>query len=220
MSLATTFRKVLQPRAFSRALSVSLMAAFLLPVTGAPASAANFLEKLFGMQQQPVAAPRPSVVLPPVAPPSTANAIRRQKPKSEIVKARPSGATPVKAIAVRPPALPGPLGPFLLDPTLRRGDVVVTSEGLKVFAGQGRSQHGTGDFIALSQANRFVAGNTSALTDIDRANRLSSRPLVEVQAVPAAKPAAADKSAPLQAEAAHVVAADKRVSLGTDRRVR
>jgi hypothetical protein len=99
MSLATTFRRVLQPRALLRALSVSLIAAFILPVSGAPASAANFLEKLFGVQQQPVAAPRPSVVLPPVAAPSTAHTIRKQKPKSEIVKARPSG--PAGAIPAR-----------------------------------------------------------------------------------------------------------------------
>jgi hypothetical protein len=89
-----------------------------------------------------------------------------------------------------------------------------------VFAGQGRSQHGAGDFLALSQANRFVAGNTSVLTDIDRANRFSSRPLVEVQMAPAARPATAARSAQPLAQAAPVVAADKQVSLGTDRQVR
>ena len=141
-----------RPNRIVRAMSMALL---LLPLASAPAFAANFFEKLFGVQQAPAAASRPSVVLPPpVLPVQRATApIRREKPKASIVRVKPGDAPArIARAAVRPEILPGPLGPFLRDPTLRRGDVVVTTEGLKVFTGQGGGQHAHGDFLALAQA--------------------------------------------------------------------
>jgi hypothetical protein len=75
--------------------------------------------------------------------------------------------------------LAGPLGPFLLDPTLRRGDVVVTNNGLKIFVGPAKSQHRSSEFTALSTSSQFVSSNASTLEAIERANRASAQPLEE-----------------------------------------
>lgn len=183
MSAVKSIAAHLRPRQIARAAFASLL---MLPLAHAPASAANFFEKLFGVQQAPVAAPRPSVVLPPPVMPvqRVAPNIRKEKPKARIAHVKP-GETPARIArtSVRPEVLAGPLGPFLRDPTLRRGDVVVTTEGLKVFTGQGGGQHAQGDFLALAHAGRFAAGNSSVLAAIDRANRFSMKPLVEQQSV-------------------------------------
>ncbi len=65
--------------------------------------------------------------------------------------------------------MPGPLGQFLRDPTLRRGDVVATSKGLMVFRGQGGARHAERDFVALSNAAGFAAGNKANLVALERA---------------------------------------------------
>jgi hypothetical protein len=68
-----------------------------------------------------------------------------------------------------PEVMPGPLGQFLRDPTLRRGDVVTTQKGLMVFRGQGGAHHSERDFVALSNAAGFAAGNKANLAALENA---------------------------------------------------
>jgi hypothetical protein len=110
---------------------------------------------------------------------------RRERARRNAARVAPEAGKPRPAKGARPPVLAGPLGPFLLDPTLRRGDVVVTTAGLKVFTGGSfAGQHNAREFQALSQATRYVPGNTNILLSIDRANRLSTGPMVETAALP------------------------------------
>ncbi len=198
MQSANTFR--LRRKAL-QAASAGFMAFAAFAATATPASAANIFEALFGVRRQPVYAPAPA--LPAAALPN-ANLERKKKPKP--VRAE---GPQVRRAAVRPPVLAGPVGQFLLDPTLRRGDVVVTNEGLKVFTGNGGSQHREGDFMALSRASQFAAGKSPVLAAIDKANRASAKPLVEVQAVPVQRttpqPPVANAAAGKQASAAGTV---------------
>ena len=50
----------------------------------------------------------------------------------------------------------GPLGPFLNDPTLRAGDIVVTTYGLMVFRGADRHSHTESEFVSIANASRLI----------------------------------------------------------------
>lgn len=175
------------------------------------ASAAGFFESLFGVRQQPVAAPAPAARAPrdvrgreprgkraarakerqrlpaqndlfatpsrgsafaslpqDTTPAAADRASRRKKSadrrekRNKVVRgeAGVSGQGVAALRFVRPQRLAGPYGHFLLDPTLRRGDIVVTTEGLKVFMGGAsgkRAQHSNRDFVALARAGRSTA---------------------------------------------------------------
>jgi hypothetical protein len=59
---------------------------------------------------------------------------------------------------------------FLADETLRSGDVVVTSEGLRVYTGQRSGDNGHADaFLALAQTRDMPKSTQGALSAIDRA---------------------------------------------------
>ncbi len=182
-----------KPARAMQAILLGVTVGILAPVFSGPAMAAGFFETLFGVRQaqQPIYAPRPQYDVPLVssAQGSRIKAAQRAKAKSSAktvkgISAAKSAAAGLKTTAPRVEVLPGPLGPFLRDPTLRRGDVVVTTDGLKVFTGAANTQHASTEFSALSRASQFAAGNSNVLAAIDRANRLSTKPLVEVQAIP------------------------------------
>ena len=95
----------------------------------------------------------------------------------------PFGEKPVKKPP--PPVGKGPLGPFLNDPTLRAGDVVVTTAGLMVYRGGGGSSHAPRDFASLSKAG----AKNGQLAAIERANKRGQSPLmVAVQTTPPDSP--------------------------------
>ncbi len=58
---------------------------------------------------------------------------------------------------VAPEVMPGPLGRFLKDETLRRGDVVVTAAALMVFRGNGGSTHRAKDFVTVAKATPLLS---------------------------------------------------------------
>ncbi len=179
-----------------------LIACALLMATPAPASAQNFLEMLFGGFPRQASA---------YAPPSRASQSwpgREQQlwryENGEGVMARaPTPRNPEEMYGrpekVEPPPVgPGPLGPFLNDPTLRSGDVVVTAQGLMVYRGGGGSRHSPRDFVSLAKA-----GSKSAqLAAIERANRRGQSPLVVAESGPAPKAVAAPPPAPPPAQSA------------------
>ena len=142
MSNTTTFGSVMshQLRNFAAASALALVAA--LPATTAPASA-GLLDLLFGRRQAPVAqpAPMPIYIPQPAQSQRPVATVRKAQPKAKVARAAVGKAERGEKVAragrgeKAHEVLPGPLGHFLADPTLRRGDVVVTSEGLKIFVG-------------------------------------------------------------------------------------
>jgi len=164
--------------------AIFMLAFALLMAAPAPAMAQNFFEALFGGFQ-----PQASAYAP------TSRGVSRTWPRRE------QGLRPVdgqgygrstrafeesgKPDKVEPPPVgAGPLGPFLNDPTLRSGDVVVTTEGLMVFRGRGGSRHSPRDFASLARAG----SKTGQLAAIERANRRGLSPLLVVETTPAPKP--------------------------------
>ena len=243
-----SFSVVLFPR-----IRIAAAAAFLA-VCAAPtsASAAGFFESLFGVRQQPVAAPSPSAreqrvreprgkraarardrqrlpaqndlfaspargnsfaALPADATPAAADRLNRRKKsadrrekrnKAARVEAGVSGQGVAALRYVRPQRLAGPYGHFLLDPTLRRGDIVVTTDGLKVFMGGGtRGQHSQRDFLALAKAGR----STAELRALER-SALMQRTRVVVQSLPPGATQAASLEPDKDNDATPVVASD------------
>lgn len=91
-------------------------------LSASPASACNFLQKMFGCEEQQ-AAPAPTLEQ---ALPTERKAERRSAPVA-IRKQEP----------IQPPegAAVGSMAHFAADPTLRKGDIVVTRNGFKVFNG-------------------------------------------------------------------------------------
>ena len=169
--------------------AIFMLAATLLMAAPAPALAQNFLEQLFGGGFQPQAAayaptsrgvsrtwPRREQRLRP------ADGQGYGRPRSLVSRAFEESGKPERVEP--PPVGAGPLGPFLNDPTLRSGDVVVTSEGLMVFRGGGGSRHSPRDFASLAKAG----SKNSQLTAIERANRRGLSPLVVVETAATPKP--------------------------------
>ena len=58
---------------------------------------------------------------------------------------------------------------ILNDPTLRRGDIVMTAEGFRVFEGGGYGPATKSDFVALSQAANIPRGERAELAAMERA---------------------------------------------------
>jgi hypothetical protein len=82
----------------------------------------------------------------------------------------------------------GPLGPFLNDPTLRVGDVVVTTKGLMVYRGGGGLSHHESDFVGVSNASGLVA-NKQTLISLEKASRLTPQKPLGVETKPSRRPA-------------------------------
>jgi hypothetical protein len=160
-------------RAF--AITAGLIVAPVLAGSGS-ASAQGLFEALFGrspFQSAPqiyAPAPLPGYGAPQrIAPRYTPKRITREPRAPRIeVSAKP-------APYVAPPVMPGPLGKFLRDPTLRRGDVVATADGLMVFRGSSGSRHASKDFVPVTQARGLVASHRTELAKLDRAVRVGDR---------------------------------------------
>ena len=173
--------------------AIFMLAATLLMAAPAPAMAQNFFEQLFGGFQPQAAAYAPTSRGVSRTWPRREQRLRAGegqgygRSKSEVSRAFEESGKPEK---VEPPPMgAGPLGPFLNDPTLRSGDVVVTSEGLMVFRGGGGSRHSPRDFASLAKAG----SKTGQLAAIERANRRGHSPLVVVETAASPKPEAIAK---------------------------
>jgi hypothetical protein len=66
------------------------------------------------------------------------------------------------------------------DRTLRRGDSVMTAQGLRVFKGASHFPYHPSDFVSLSQASSFVAGNKKQLRDVQLAFEGIDVPVTQV----------------------------------------
>ena len=168
-----------------------MLASALLMGAPAPAMAQNFLEALFGGFQPQAPAYAPTSRGPARSWPRREQGLRPVDGQGywRSTRAFEESGKPDKLDP--PPMGAGPLGPFLNDPTLRAGDVVVTTEGLMVYRGGGGSRHSPRDFASLARAG----SKNSQLAAIERANRRGLSPLVVVEtaAAPAPKPEAVAK---------------------------
>lgn len=138
----------------SRVGATGFAVAMIMMAQGAatPASA-GLLDFLFGRPQ-----PQPVMVAPPPA----------EKPRPRVVRDEPRGPRPY----VAPEVVPGPLGRFLRDPSLRRGDVVATPNGLMVFQGSGGSaNHRASDFVPVASAPSIGGARRNDLVSLDRTLR-------------------------------------------------
>ena len=184
-----------QPICFSLAPpgAIFMLAFARLMAAPAPAMSQNFFEALFGGFQPQAAAYAP-----------TSRGVSRTWPRREqglragegqgygrSARAFEESGKPEKVEP--PPVGAGPLGPFLNDPTLRSGDVVVTTEGLMVYRGGGGSRHSPRDFASLAKAG----SKNSQLAAIERANRRGKSPLVVVETAASPKPQVTPKSPPV-----------------------
>ena len=99
----------------------------------------------------------------------------RTAPSDDVVD-QPSQARPLTVRPRRQPRLAVaavPVKPekvaILEDPTLRRGDAVMTAKGLRIFVGSSASLHRSDDFVALANSGRDISKSTvKILVDLDR----------------------------------------------------
>jgi hypothetical protein len=88
---------------------------------------------------------------------------------------------------VPPPVVgEGPLGPFVNDPTLRAGDVVVTAKGIMVYRGSAQAHHSDGDFVPVAEAAKIGGERRRDLAQIERVNKRAPRITPIVAAAPGA----------------------------------
>lgn len=132
------------------ALTMAIAGAIGLSVT-APAKAAGFfddLARVFGARPTPPAAigdPFEMTVQP-----------KRQKPRAAATTTKPPEPA-VKLDAASDPYW------YLNDPTLRKGDIVVTRSGVVVFDGRSTSQHRPAAFTALVDSRKLPRGQQHLL---------------------------------------------------------
>ncbi len=157
---------------FSKSVRIGALAAATFVAAQAcptPASA-GLLDFLFGGQQyQPQQ--RQMIYAPQARPANTANASSAATAPRRVVRDTPRGPIPY----VAPTVASGPLGRFLHDPSLRRGDVVATPNGLMVFQGKpGSTTHRSADFVAVDSASAVTGARRADLMNLDRTVRFSS----------------------------------------------
>jgi hypothetical protein len=100
------------------------------------------------------------------------------------------GQSPKEVMAAIKAVKPGkgPLGPFLNDPTLRAGDVVVTTKGLMVYRGDGGHSHSQSEFVSVANAPGLVA-NKQTLISLEKASRLTPQKPLGAETKPSRPPA-------------------------------
>jgi hypothetical protein len=110
-------------------------------------------------------------------------------PRPEIEAAPAPGQSPKEVMAAIKAVKPGkgPLGPFINDPTLRPGDVVVTTKGLMVYRGGGGPSHRENDFVTVANASGLVA-NKQTLISLEKASRLTPQKPLGAEVKPSRKP--------------------------------
>ena len=168
-----------------------MLASALLMAAPAPALAQNFFEALFGGGfQSQATAYAPTSRGGSRTWPRREQGLRASEGQgygrsgAEVSRALEESSKPDKVEP--PPVGAGPLGPFLNDPTLRSGDVVVTSAGIMVYRGGSGASHSPREFASLARAG----SKTGQLAAIERANRRGQSPLVVLETAASPKPEA------------------------------
>jgi hypothetical protein len=82
------------------------------------------------------------------------------------------------------------------DRTLRRGDSVMTAQGLRVFRGAPHFPYRASDFVSLAEASRFVVGDKKQLRDVQLAFERIDVPLTQVAALVTGRSVSVASAAP------------------------
>lgn len=155
---------------FGNTIRIGVLAAtFVAAQSFATPASAGLLDFLFGGAQQQQQRPQRQIIHAPQSGPFNEPAVA--KPTRRVVRDTPRGPIPY----VAPTVASGPLGRFLHDPSLRRGDVVATPNGLMVFQGKpGSTTHRTADFVAVDSTSAVTGARRADLISLDRTVRSSS----------------------------------------------
>jgi hypothetical protein len=151
-----------------RALLAMVCLAAVGLVGNAVAEDAGIWQFLLNQGRQSYSAPPmynlpPPLMLPRIAAPRFASPRLERRPVVHLRIVRP------KAIAHADiPHTKGPVSIYT-DRTLRRGDSVMTAQGLRVFKGASHFPYRAADFAPLAEASRFVMGDKKQLRDIQLA---------------------------------------------------
>jgi hypothetical protein len=181
---------------------MSLCVAFAALACGTSGARADFFSDLFGIRPQP-----PQPVFHYVAPlrRHVHHAIRhvrvvhhaRVKAPAKAAEDKGDSRDDIREQAGKFAKIideKGAAAAFMADPTLRRGDIVVTEHGIQVFEGRSAYDHSRKDFRPIAQSK--IAGR-GQLVELERVSRLG---LARVAAGPApAMPLSVSLSAPASA---------------------
>jgi hypothetical protein len=124
-------------------------------------------------------------------------------PAGPALKPRPSKPRPVNTKPAEPAAKLDPGSDsywYLRDPTLRKGDIVVTSRGIVVFDGQRSSGHASSDFTALEDTKRLPKAQQQTLEAAAARGRAYFTPSPAAPVVPAMLTTKAETSTTAQAQ--------------------
>ena len=171
--------------AFARPTLFAAALALGAAIPGATsAQAQGFFEALFGRSVY-YSAPPPVHV----APGGWREEARQSRRQSSRVRNAPRAEIAKPGPYVAPEVMPGPLGRFLKDESLKRGDVVATAQGLMVFRGSSKSTHRASDFVPVAKANSLLAKRTrTELAKMDQVVRSAATNFDAVPIVTAAAP--------------------------------
>lgn len=144
-------------------------AALLVAATGASADEGGLggiLSSIFGdhAQQAPAATAAPEAASQPVP----VN-VQDHRARSHALTVRLRQAKPRFAVA-QSPTKPGKVSIYA-DRTLRRGDAVMTADGVRVFAGSSSWPYTAGDFVVLKDAKNLDRDTSKVLAQLDKAPR-------------------------------------------------
>ena len=130
-------------------------------VASAADSLASFFSEQFGIGQQ---------AAPSSAPPVWADPDGDERPLVVRPHRRPSRARVAKQVAV---IVHEPYKPISIfeDKTLRRGDAVMTAQGIRIFQGGSSLPYRDADFVAVSDTDGLSKNISKALVAIDRLPR-------------------------------------------------
>ena len=167
-----------------RAAVVAAGALLAMQGASAPAQAQGLFDFLFGGGA--FYAPAPQYAHPADASQSRLDAERARIERARLREPRIIDEPRKPGPHTPPQELAGPLGKFLMDSTLRRGDVVATQNGLMVFRGSGAIPHRERDFAPVSTAQ---GPHRATLLALDKTLR-QEQPLFEATQVAVARPAA------------------------------
>lgn len=124
-------------------------------------------------------------------------------PDGPAIRPKPSKPRPVSTKPAEPAVKLDPASDaywYLRDPTLRKGDIVVTRSGVVVFDGQRSSGHETSDFTALEDTKRLPKTQQQTLEAAAARGRAYFTPSTAAPVVPAMLTTKAETSTTAQAQ--------------------
>jgi hypothetical protein len=161
---------LLPPVALRRTARLGLAGAMLVvAVTGASADdgIGGLLNSIFGGQPQQ-SAPAPDVSADPA--PHLAPVLRQvRRIRDRPLTVRLHAAKP-RLVVAQAPTKPGRVSIYE-DRTLRRGDAVMTADGVRIFAGSSSWPYVARDFVQLKDSKSIDRDTWNVLAQLDRAPR-------------------------------------------------